>query len=31
VKGKTVKVRILEVSGDAQQREYVPAVKRRDS
>jgi ATP-independent RNA helicase DbpA len=30
VKGKTVKVRILEVSGDAQQREYVPAVKRRD-
>jgi ATP-independent RNA helicase DbpA len=30
VKGKTVKVRILEVSGDAQQREYVPAVKRRE-
>jgi ATP-independent RNA helicase DbpA len=30
VKGKTVKVRILEVSGDARQREYVPAVKRRD-
>ena len=30
VKGKTVKVRILEVSGDAQQREYVPAMKRRD-
>jgi ATP-independent RNA helicase DbpA len=31
VKGKTVKVRILEVSGDARQREYVPALKRRDS
>jgi ATP-independent RNA helicase DbpA len=30
VKGRTVKVRILEVSGDARQREYVPAVKRRD-
>ncbi|OYY93444.1 MAG: ATP-dependent RNA helicase DbpA [Hydrogenophilales bacterium 28-61-23] len=33
VKGKSVKVRILEVGGDEQQRqprEYVPAVKRRD-
>ncbi len=30
VKGKTVKVRILEVSGDAQPREFVPAVRRRD-
>ncbi len=30
VKGKTVKVRILEVSGDSQQREYQPAVRRRD-
>ncbi|MDP2788240.1 MAG: ATP-dependent RNA helicase DbpA [Pseudomonadota bacterium] len=30
VKGKTVKVRILEVTGDAQPREAVPAVRRRD-
>jgi len=30
VKGKTVKVRILEVSGDTQPREFVPAVRRRD-
>jgi len=30
VKGKSVKVRILEVSGDTQPREFVPAVRRRD-
>ena len=30
VKGKSVKVRILEVTGDVQQREAVPAVRRRD-
>jgi ATP-independent RNA helicase DbpA len=31
IKGKTVKVRILEVSGsDSQTREFVPAIKRRD-
>ena len=31
VKGRTVKVRILAVDGEARQREYVPAVKRRDA
>jgi ATP-independent RNA helicase DbpA len=30
VKGKTVKVRILEISGESQPREFVPAVRRRD-
>ncbi len=31
VKGRTVKVRILAVDGEARPREYVPAVKRRDA
>jgi ATP-independent RNA helicase DbpA len=30
VKGKTVKVRILEVSGQSMPREFVPAISRRD-
>lgn len=30
VKGRSVKVRILEVDGDAPAREFVPAVRRRD-